>query len=84
LDELLPACGASAMPRLALPDPREARSLFAGVDDAAERLRRLVDEVFGIYERAAVIVERIRLERDLHPVLEGTHELVTWARGGPT
>ena len=31
-----------------------------------ERLRRLVDEVFGIYERGAVVVEVIRRERDVH------------------
>src|SRR5215216_956195 len=38
LDELLPACGAPTMQRLAAPDPRDAPARFAGVDNAADRL----------------------------------------------
>jgi AcrR family transcriptional regulator len=66
-DELLPACGAPTLARLAPPDPASARALFEDVPDTGERLRRLVDEVFGIYERGAVVVETIRRERDVHP-----------------
>ena len=65
-DELLPACGAPTLERLAPPEPASAPALFESAADMGERLRRLVDEVFGIYERGAVVVEVIRRERDVH------------------
>jgi AcrR family transcriptional regulator len=75
LDELLPACGGIAFELLALPDPAEAAGLFEGLD-AHERVRRLVDEVLGIYERGAPIVEQVELYRDLHPHLAERHAQV--------
>jgi AcrR family transcriptional regulator len=68
LDELLPACGAIASQVLALPDPSEAACVFEGLD-GVERLRRLVDEAYGIYERGAPIVEELERVGELHPVL---------------
>src|SRR5262245_20091202 len=72
LDELLPACGARAMPLLAAPPPSEAKRIFAGLD-GRPRISRLVDEIYGIYERGAVIVEALEREHDVHPVLEEAH-----------
>jgi AcrR family transcriptional regulator len=75
-DELLPACGAPTLARLAPPDPAGAPALFAGAADTDERLRRLVDEVYGIYERGGVIVETIRRERDVHANLADADEVI--------
>jgi AcrR family transcriptional regulator len=75
LDQLLPACGAVAFELLSLPDPSEAGHLFAGLDGTG-RLRRLVDEAYGIYERGAPIVEELERAGDLHPHLAEHREEV--------
>lgn len=75
LDELVPACGELAMPRLAVPDPGDARRLLNGLE-GADRIGRLIDEVYGIYERGAVVVEGMERERDMHPALAEGHDLV--------
>jgi AcrR family transcriptional regulator len=67
LDELIPACSEISMQIVALPDPRGAPSLFDGVDAAAERIERLVREVFAIYERGAPELRVIRNEPEIHP-----------------
>ena len=69
LDELIPACGELAMGRLALPDAAACREAFAGARSRTERVHRLVREAFGIYERGAVIVEAVRAETDVHPMI---------------
>lgn len=66
LDELIPACGAITMERLALPDPAEARSFFEDDTEPAERIERLVREAFAIYERGAPELRAIRREADVH------------------
>jgi AcrR family transcriptional regulator len=73
LDVLIPACGELAMGRLALPDAAACREAFAGARSKGERLRRLVREAFGIYERGAVIVEAVRVESDVHPMVAHAH-----------
>jgi AcrR family transcriptional regulator len=75
-DELLPACGAPTLARLAPPDPAGVPALFEGAADTGERLRRLVDEVFGIYERGAVVIETIRRERDVHPNVAEAEDVI--------
>jgi AcrR family transcriptional regulator len=75
-DELLPACGAPTLARLAPPDPAHAPELFDGAAATDERLRRLVDEVFGIYERGAIVVETIRRERDVHPNVAEAEDVI--------
>jgi AcrR family transcriptional regulator len=75
LDELLPACGDVAFEVLALPDPTQASKIFRGVE-GEERVRRLVEEVHGIYERGAPIVEELERQRDLHPHLAERHDAV--------
>ena len=67
LDELIPACGEISMQVVALPDPETTPSLFAGIDGLAERLERLVQETFAIYERGAPELHAIRNDPDVHP-----------------
>ncbi len=67
LDELIPACGDVAMGVLAPPDPSTVPALFAHVTEPAERIERLVREVFGLYERGAPALRVIRRESDVHP-----------------
>jgi AcrR family transcriptional regulator len=67
LDELIPACGEVSMEVIALPDPQDARAIFDGLEAPAERIERLVREVFEIYERGAPQLRAIRDERDVHP-----------------
>jgi AcrR family transcriptional regulator len=69
-DELLPACGALSMQRLAIPSPEEAAERLAGARSRRERLRRAVSEVFGIYERGAAVIEAGRRDRDKLPLVD--------------
>jgi AcrR family transcriptional regulator len=76
LDDLVPACGADAMKVIALPEPDEAPSLFDGANSPAERVERLVQQTFAIYERGAPELHVIRNEPGAHPsVAEGKREL---------
>jgi AcrR family transcriptional regulator len=74
LDELIPACGQISMERIALPDPQDASAPFDGADTPAERIERLVREVFAIYERGAPELHALRDERDVHPRIADDHD----------
>ena len=63
LDELIPACGEITRQVIALPDAQ----LFDALDTPAERIGRLVREVFAIYDRGAPQLRAIRNEPDVHP-----------------
>ena len=67
LDELIPACGEIAMQVVALPDASRVPALFEHATESAERIERLVREVFAIYERGAPELRAIRRECDVHP-----------------
>jgi AcrR family transcriptional regulator len=67
LDELVPACGAVSMQIIALPRPDDAAALFDGLRTPAERITRLVNEAFGIYERGSRELQVARREPDAHP-----------------
>ena len=67
LDELIPACGEVTMQVLGLPDPPTLPELFEAATGPAERIERLVREVFAIYERGAPELRAIRREPDVHP-----------------
>jgi AcrR family transcriptional regulator len=67
LDELIPACGEITMQIVALPEPKRAASLFDGLDAPAERIERLVREVFAVYERGAPQLWAMRNEPRVHP-----------------
>ena len=66
-DELIPACGEMTMQIIAPPDPEVAPAIFDGADIPAERIERLVDEAFAVYERGAPQLRAIRNEPRVHP-----------------
>jgi AcrR family transcriptional regulator len=75
LDELIPACGEISMRVIALPEPGDARSLFDGAGDRAERLVR---EVFAVYERGAPqLVDAAGIAADRR-VVRALIDLGTW------
>src|SRR5215217_455391 len=76
LDELLPACGELGMRQLALPSDEEIAELFRGTRSRRERLRRLVDEVFGLYGRGGDVLRAVRRERALLPPLQDDYERI--------
>ena len=64
LDELIPACGEAAKEVIAFP---EAPPVFDGLRARAERIERLVREVFAVYERGAPVLRTILEEAEAHP-----------------
>ena len=76
LHELLPACGEVVADTLALPAPEDAPELFRGARSTRERIKRLVAEIFGAYERGAPFVWNVRREREDLPELESYHRHV--------
>jgi AcrR family transcriptional regulator len=74
LNELLPACGELGMRQLALPSDEEIAESFRGTRSRRERLRRLVDELFHLYERGGDVLRAVRRERALLPHLQEDHE----------
>jgi AcrR family transcriptional regulator len=76
LDELLPACGELSTRRLRLPTPADVEATFAGVRARRERLRRMAELVFGVYERGADMLREVRYVRSrLEPVQRFHEEL---------
>src|SRR5438128_11217741 len=69
LDELVPACGQVALGVIAMPEPNATPALFQGADDASERMRRLVAEVFAMYERGAADLQTALRDVDVHPMV---------------
>ena len=79
LDELLPACGELSMARLALPSREELAERLAGARSGRERLRRTVEEAYGLYERGGDVIAAIRRDRDTLAPLQQSHEQVEQA-----
>jgi AcrR family transcriptional regulator len=76
LDELLPACGRLGMDKLALPSDAEIAECFRGLRSRRQRLRRLVEELFAVYERGGDVLRAVRRERALLPPLQADHERI--------
>ncbi len=70
LDELVPACGELMYAITRPPSLEDATQIFAGANSLEERLERLVDELFGFYERGAPYIETDFQERRLPAVQE--------------
>jgi AcrR family transcriptional regulator len=70
LDALLPACGALMMERFRPPSPEEAGRIAGESADPAQRLRRVVGEVFSFYDRAGPAAEVDPRERKLESIRE--------------
>ena len=62
-DELTRSCGAHFMETLQLPPADRAPEIFAGASSETERIRRLVETSFGVYERGADGIALGRRER---------------------
>jgi AcrR family transcriptional regulator len=73
LDELVPACGEASMEIVALPAPAEAPGLFEGLSTPAQRIAKLVQEVFAIYERGAPELRVARNEPAAHESVAAFH-----------
>jgi AcrR family transcriptional regulator len=74
IDDLVPACGEVSMQIIALPDPDDAPNLFAALRTPAERIGRLVQEAFAIYERGSRELQVSRREPDAHPSVAAVGE----------
>jgi AcrR family transcriptional regulator/DNA-binding transcriptional ArsR family regulator len=74
-DDLVRSCGAHLMETLRLPPGDLAPEVFAGASSEHERIHRLVETVFGAYERGADGIIAGRRERELPVVAESVTAL---------
>src|ERR687890_1087821 len=70
LDELVPACGELMYAITRPPSLEDAPRIFAGAHSLEERIQRLIDELFGFYERGASYIETDFQERQRPEVRE--------------
>ena len=63
LDDLTRSCGAHFLESLRMPPPERAPDLFADASSEHDRIRRLVETSFGVYERGADGIAVGRRER---------------------
>jgi AcrR family transcriptional regulator len=71
LDDLIRGCGAHFMETLQLPPADRAPDVFTRTSSEHERVRRLVETCFGVYERGADGITAARRERKDLPTLDG-------------
>jgi AcrR family transcriptional regulator len=69
-DELVRACGEHFLESLRMPPPDRAHDMFSGASSEQERVRRLVETLFAVYERGADGIAVGRRERAEVPVLD--------------
>jgi AcrR family transcriptional regulator/DNA-binding transcriptional ArsR family regulator len=75
-DDLIIACGQHFLESLRLPPPERAAEMFEGAASEQERVGRLVDTIFGAYEREGAGLEAGRRERAQLPLVdEGLEQL---------
>lgn len=67
MGDLVGVCGAHVWQWLALPDPKQ---VFSDIQEPTERLRRLVQEVCGIYARGEEPIQGARNDRNAVPQLD--------------
>jgi AcrR family transcriptional regulator len=70
LEELVPACGELMYAITRPPSSDDAPRIFSGARSLEERLGRLVEELYGFYERGAPYIETDFQERRLPEVQE--------------
>ena len=70
LDDLVRGCGQHLMESLQLPPRDCAPRVFVGAESETERIHRLVETSFGVYERGADGITAGRRERRELPVLD--------------
>jgi AcrR family transcriptional regulator/DNA-binding MarR family transcriptional regulator len=76
LDDLIMGCGQHVLGSLKLPPPERATEIFGDAASEQERVRRLVDTIFGAYEREGPSLEGARRERAQLPLLDESLEQV--------
>jgi AcrR family transcriptional regulator len=76
LDDLIVGCGQHVLRSLRLPPPERAAEIFGGAASEQERVRRLVDTIFGAYEREGPSLEGARRERAQLPLVDESLEQV--------
>lgn len=74
LDDLARGCGQHIMESLRLPPRDRAAEVFAGAASAHERVGRLVETLFGVYERGADGLTAGRRERRAVPAVDESLE----------
>ena len=70
LDDLARGCGEHFVESLRLPPGDRAPEVFAGASSEHERIRRLVETLFGVYERGAGGITAGRRERKDLPAVD--------------
>jgi AcrR family transcriptional regulator len=73
-DDLVMACSQHFLGSLELPPPERAAEIFEGAASEQERVRRLVDTIFGAYEREGAGLEVGRRERAQLPLVDESLE----------
>ena len=73
-DDLVRSCGQHFMESLQLPPADRAPEVFADAPSEDERIRRLVETFFGVYERGADGIAVARRERKDLPALDESME----------
>ena len=81
LDELVPACGELMYAITQPPSLEDAPRIFEGARSLEERLERLIEELFGFYERGAPYIETDFQERQLPEVREWEAYMLTTIAG---
>ena len=70
VDDLVKGCGQHVFTSLRLPPPERAAEIFAGASSDQERLRRLIETIFDVYEREAESLQRGRRDRADVPLVD--------------
>ncbi|HEX2232121.1 MAG TPA: hypothetical protein VHG69_02015 [Thermoleophilaceae bacterium] len=73
-DDLVRSCGQHLMESLQLPPADRAPEVFAGASSENERIRRLVETFFGVYERGGDGIATGRRERKNVPIVNESME----------
>jgi AcrR family transcriptional regulator len=70
VNDLVKGCGRHVLTSLRLPPPERAGQIFAGASSEHERLRRLIETLFDVYEREAESLQRGRHDRADVPLID--------------
>ncbi len=73
-DSLVRACGQHLLESLRMPPPDRVPDVYAGATSRQERIRRLVETSFGVYERGAEGLAVGRREREVPAVGEAMEQ----------
>jgi AcrR family transcriptional regulator len=69
-DDLIKSCGRHVLSSLRLPPPDRAAEIFAGASSEEERMHRLTETLFDVYERQSHSIERGRQDRSKIPIVD--------------